>query len=1301
MFFFISVTKGKTLVISHNGIDSTYCGQNTPCQTMGFVLCHRASDNDIIRIENNKFLEEDEPFIINRTFPFVKNLTLLGFNGRPTILAQTPVYLFEETEMQRVKVVTMRIENIIFKGIGIVRLTKRYSTGKVIFRNCHFEDIVSDRTIIFVKDHNGVINFHQCHFINNVAKNSSRMISIYNSHCVLHMCSFMNNLSNHNGSISLVGGYTVVKDSSFENNTVASEFGDNLTGGAIYTASRSAVEILNCSFQRNVAISAGGAIFTSGKNLIIKISLFQYNTVSGKSGNGGAVSSYASTVCSISKSRFAGNFGKYFGGAIFNKKSILLIASTSFNNNSALKGGAIYVRSLSRKTDISTCSFKGNVGYFTGGAVYCNGKELLVKTSSFDSNIALSNLRFGGAIVGTIGTGGAISVGFYNEKTDISNSIFNGNNAFSGGAISLSGKGLFMKKSFFSNNSAFTSNGGALSVGWHNVQSDISNCTFEADSAKSGGAISYYGKKLLINTSVLRNNTALLMGGQGGALYLDNGKSIINHCTFEQNKASFLGGTIVVKAKKLLIRKSEFLSSSYSHDEGYSGGEFLYSKSEVTLEHVSFQDVDNENLQNSLIIHQGHQGEEFPSRFVVKAGVRVSCLPGKYMRVSNQTSWGYNSFTYLVVSCSFCSGNLYSLSAGYIYWQNKSIEKTHQHCFHCPLGGVCERGRIRASPNSWGYILEGKVLLTTCPFGYCCVKDECRNYYSCHKGRKGNLCSQCEDGLTENLVTSDCLLSNTCKHHWFSIFVVIAGIGYVLIFMYMDQTANIIKALLIPNFMFQFIKHRLENPVRMSESFHGIIKKIKLKFKKKFSRNYQLQYITNDICIEETENEDTNEEIRNDVQFVSDEDMPLVMEQNITTCNKRRDDKTINFLPGLLKVLIFFYQINILFKIQAGSKSVGFALILKEVVYSVFNLRIDGIFTQGFSWCPISNLRPVKKIIMKNAFIVYLFTLVSFIFIVFKMARTLKVIGKNNYESTKSRLLCCILRLILISYASITTTCFSLLSCVQLGPLGSVLFIDASISCYRWWQIVIIFAICFWVTPLPIAIYVSSHLLHRKILSLRTLILSLLFPMPAMLYWLYIWVCCRKKTSTVIADISLLDGSTKEVLKIMEGPFRKSRDCNSENEYRIPWESVLIGRRLVLIFIKTFVINTFIRLSLMLLCTVVFLVHHFYIKPFTSNLVNNVETVSLSILTTICILNLVPAYIYAYPPASYIYVSGIIYTQQQIESALTLIFPFLISLSVLFLALMRIFQFLFWLSRYIMSQIIYIRQRIFSTFATV
>ena len=168
---------------------------------------------------------------------------------------------------------------------------------------------------------------------------------------------------------------------------------------------------------------------------------------------------------------------------------------------------------------------------------------------------------------------------------------------------------------------------------------------------------------------------------------------------------------------------------------------------------------------------------------------------------------------------------------------------------------------------------------------------------------------------------------------------------------------------------------------------------------------------------------------------------------------------------------------------------------------------------------------------------------------------------KPNYDTKAfySRLNCSILRVLLISYRTLTICCFTLLSCVELGTHGKVLYMDGTIKCFSWWQYVVVAIMCIWIAPCPVAICASSSLLHNNQLTKGKYLLSILLPLPTVLYCIFIKICHRKVNADRVED-DPLDVNTREMLNVLEGPFRKRHGTNKSINYKLPWEAVLTAR---------------------------------------------------------------------------------------------------------------------------------------------
>ena len=712
----------------------------------------------------------------------------------------------------------------------------------------------------------------------------------------------------------------------------------------------------------------------------------------------------------------------------------------------------------------------------------------------------------------------------------------------------------------------------------------------------------------------------------------------IAYLTFTGNLATFAGGAICKPTQgNLLITDSSFDTlSPYLQNKNYVGGEIIYSSGELTMRRIRIRSIDDFSKDNSLIIHMS-------KREAIKiSDVNVTCSTGKEITATIPEKFvrGRNEIVAFSVKCYACSLQKYSVLKGKL-----GPKLDHQlgiTCYDCPSGGNCTNGQIKATDNFWGFSKKSNDLeihFTVCPYGYCCIEKQCKRYDSCGNGRHGTLCGHCKPNLVENIFTPACLKSEDCYHPWFWCIMGIAGVLYVLFFVYQKETANLVVAALVPRYVLKSIKHVRFDGIR--NAYHKI-----------FKQNSLMDPDTDDISSESTEYEIMHNELQ-----------------------KRREESESFFL-GILKIVFFFYQTSVLFKVYSVGKSHKFTHFLEEVIATLFSMRPEGLFSQKISWCPFSSLKPVQKLLFKASFIFYMFTVILVLVLICKIFRLVK----PNYDTKGfySRLNCGILQILLISYSPITVSCFTLLFCVELGSLGKVLYIDGTIKCFSWWQYVIIAIVCIWIASYPVTIVASSWLIQRNQLTKGNYLLSILLPLPTILYWIFITICHRKD-STDRADNTPLDPNTRKMLNVFEGPFRNYHGANKNNNYKLPWEAVLIGRRLILIITKTFINDVLFRLRLMLVFVILFAFHHIYVQPYSTNVLNNIETASLLMLIVICILNGVPGYMYMNPLCLSSDIRRLLITLRKVETVLLLIVPFIVVTCICALVIIRILQFLYWM----------------------
>ena len=172
--------------------------------------------------------------------------------------------------------------------------------------------------------------------------------------------------------------------------------------------------------------------------------------------------------------------------------------------------------------------------------------------------------------------------------------------------------------------------------------------------------------------------------------------------------------------------------------------------------------------------------------------------------------------------------------------------------------------------------------------------------------------------------------------------------------------------------------------------------------------------------------------------------------------------------------------------------------------------------------------------------------------------------------------------------------------------------------CLQWWQYLSIAFIVSFVVPFWLVLFWGSLKLHKQALSVKRFMLACLFPLPFLIHWTFS-ALLGNSTDGNHPHSALL---TEFVEKVLYDPFKRPVE---DKGGALGWESVLIGRRLILIIVKAVVSDPFSRVTLMSFFSFLVLLHHMAKQPFRDSNANIVETISLFLLIVLGMLNLFPA----------------------------------------------------------------------------
>jgi len=274
-------------------------------------------------------------------------------------------------------------------------------------------------------------------------------------------------------------------------------------GGGICIRLDSKASIRACTFTDNAStLGGGGGVHASDSEAAITECLFELNTAGDRGGAGAYVFNRA--IVSFDGCRFVENSGeRALGGGLHTSVNGTAITACVFRRNTSLLGGGVYTAG---RITVDDCEFEANEAV-EGGGIY---------------SLA---------------------------SAEVKGCNFSGNRALSGGGLSSIDALLTVDGCEFSGNAGTDQGGGLASFG-HRMETAISNCRFEGNSA-----------------------------GFGGGAYLNEATGPIVGCRFGKNRAEKGGGIYVVDESDSSLTNSLF----YANEADTEGGAMYVRRSDPRL----------------------------------------------------------------------------------------------------------------------------------------------------------------------------------------------------------------------------------------------------------------------------------------------------------------------------------------------------------------------------------------------------------------------------------------------------------------------------------------------------------------------------------------------------------------------------------------------------------------------------------------------------------------------------------------------------------------------------------------------
>ena len=316
---------------------ATIDGNGTKASPYNHLESSRLSDNSIAYFADGTYsLDRDKNYY---------NLTIIGQNSLNTIIESNSLHLTSQD--------TLSISNVTLNGLTIIN-NKDFTAKGVIFEN------------------------NQGSYKGSYGNVFGGAIYSTAGNVLIESSTFRNNNATYGGAIYATNTNLKVINSNFENN-YAYKY-----GGAIASESSSVLTVINTIFNKCYTLTnAGGAIYSKQSTLNVEKS----NFTSCNATFGGVICDLDSNsnINSIIASK---NIADYQGGAIYKMYGKITVTSSSFNSNSALSGGAIFIDNSS-EVSVTSSKFNSNTAEYEGGAIYTilNEKES-VSSNTYSNNKA-------------------------------------------------------------------------------------------------------------------------------------------------------------------------------------------------------------------------------------------------------------------------------------------------------------------------------------------------------------------------------------------------------------------------------------------------------------------------------------------------------------------------------------------------------------------------------------------------------------------------------------------------------------------------------------------------------------------------------------------------------------------------------------------------------------------------------------------------------------------------------------------------------------------------------------------------
>jgi len=1159
-----------------------------------------------IQITNSVFVKNSEcvSVVINKTINLSEAVHVVftvkhsSFHGNVITDQGSCVSFHESSDNKHSVSLNITLENVTF-------IHNNFSTKGLVFLD--MENATQD------------IHFQNVTFMSNNAISDRDVSSGYgHSECIVHssIVSVFVNASSFTGQQARSFNVSARKISLQINNSSFRGHEDEGNGGAIYLRGsvHCVLKVSESNFTNAYGSSGGGAVFITALTASVQLHHTTFSNCTSL-GTGGVFIHTMSREMSagyalhliVDNSRFVGCRSNDIGGPIsvlYESQVNISISSSHFISNYAATGGAISLSPI-RKGDkdwkskpsqvtIQNSTFFNNSA-ITGGAIYLvanNQSTLILENVIMESNRAE-------------GTGGAAWISpLFAFKILHSRFLKNIAQETAGAIIVRDVNTLEIKDSLFDGNITgdFVEFGGALfiSCGVITTLIIITNTTFKNCSAKQhGGAIYliHYGNvSLVIRRSRFVENLSLQTTGGALSIQLPQDNDKNPGCVPQKVKlASRRNDDDHDEEFASLVSKNHlsFQDTTFERNAGVVGGAVYLSNGKATFINCSFTDNFASSQGGHIYTVQGSasliiQGSLFQQTMKTLQLFTMNYSKASFFHVESSGPFKVYNTTMNVRAYGVKNPLMLVANGRVIDLGDDSLTK-----FYCPVGSEMEILRFTQEFTTQVNNTPCKIKITTLELS--CSPCE-GNSYSLQRGyalgsrlAAGFQCLPCPFGAncTQNILAKRNFWGYKEQKNPLSLHFIMCPAGYCS----PPQEAN------FPEYNGCQGNRSGELCGRCDDGYTETLYSTKCRpshqCKDYWFWPVALFYVSFMA-----------------LYFIfTPPIVPWIKRQTLWFKENKAVNQDYNFDKGYLKILFYFYQAANLLVVSSSSQHVIKTNLIDPIV-GFFNFKS---YSVGFI-CPFAGLRVVSKQFFSASHVFGTMLMICFFYVLHCGIQRFRGQGAPSVGPYVGG----ILQTLLLGYTTLATVSFSLLRCV---PIGSEkrLFYDGSHVCFQWWQYILVGFVCTFVIPFVFVLLWGSYKLYGKTLSVWKFLLACFLPLPSLIYWLFISFCqvLRNPVNEVSTPQQM---SLNSVERVLYDSFKRPEEGR---KLSLSWEGIMIGRRLILVVMKSFVNNPMPRLLIMSLFCFLFLLHHVVAQPFRDSLANAAETISLLSIAILGMVNLV------------------------------------------------------------------------------